>query len=181
MNKIQKFLNNYYYEAIKLSDSFSKTREKEWNALVILNELSVQLGQIYNIIYDNEYVEEINRKFYNLGDELSDVLLQLIALYDYMYLEKIYLNIKEFREVNFMSLPIILGQLNEAVMEKYGYRFKKPRGNFELLDDFIRNRIFSLLIIVFQIASFHGLDMEQEFSEMLIDANQFLDKKFSVS
>jgi len=174
MNQVPKFLNEFYRKAIVLSDHFSITREKDWNSLIILNELSVQLGQIYNIVYDNNVVGELNRKFYNLGDELSDVLLQLIALYESMY-HSIDINIFSVsRELNLMSLPILLGQLNEAVMEKYGYRFSKPREGFKTIDDFICHRILLLMNIVLQIASFHGLNMFHEFQEMLDDANQFL-------
>ena len=74
------FLDQFYDVAIRLSNDFAQTREKEWGPLVILNELGVQIGQIYNIIYHNENVSEKNRKFVNLGDELSDVLLQLIEI-----------------------------------------------------------------------------------------------------
>ncbi len=177
MNRVQLFVDQFYDQAICLSNAFSITREHDWNALIILNELSVQLGQIYNIMYDNEVVGERNRKFCNLGDELSDVLLQLLSLYDCMYSDPIRIQ-SEFREIHWMSLPILLGQLNEAVMEKYGYRFNKPREGFEKLDDFIQHRIFLLLSIVFQIAAFHGLDMSFEFSEMILDANNFLNQNF---
>lgn len=175
MNQVQLFVDEFYDQAICLSNAFSITRKHDWNALIILNELSVQLGQIYNIMYDNEVVGEKNRKFHNLGDELSDVLLQLLSLYDCMYTEPIQIQC-EFREIHWMSLPILLGQLNEAVMEKYGYRFTKPREGFETVDDFIRYRIFLLLSIVFQIACFHGLDINTEFSEMILDASNFLNK-----
>ena len=36
--------------------------------------IRVQMGQIYNIIYQSEAVNEPNRSFNNLGDEISDVL-----------------------------------------------------------------------------------------------------------
>lgn len=61
MNKIETFLNNYYNKAVKLSDDFSITREYEWTPLLILNELSIQVGQIYNIIYKKNTVNEPNR------------------------------------------------------------------------------------------------------------------------
>ena len=148
-----------------MSEAFSKTRDKDWGPLVILNELGVQIGQIYNIIYQNDCVSEQNRVFSNLGDELSDVLLQLIALSD-----------KEVHEINWMSFPILFGQLNEAVMEKYGYRFSKPRKGYRSIDEFIQHRIFLMFQISIQIAKFHGLDMEKEFDEMIEDATNFLNR-----
>lgn len=175
MNIIVNFLNHYYDDALALSEAFSKTREKSWNPLIILNELGIQIGQIYNIIYQNDMVNEENRRFSNLGDELSDVILQLIALADSMKINLYEINDYSYiTEVNFMSLPILFGQLNESIMEKYGYRFSKPREGFLSIDDFIQDRIFRLFYSSFQMASFHGLDMEKEFGEMLIDAKNFL-------
>ena len=87
MEKIIEFLDNYYNKAQKLSNDFSITRDFEWTPLVILNELAVQLGHIYNIIYQNEAINEPGRIFNNLGDELSDVFLQLIALADSMSID----------------------------------------------------------------------------------------------
>lgn len=49
MKKIISFLDNYYQKAIKLSNDFSVTRDYEWTPLLILNELSIQVGHIYNI------------------------------------------------------------------------------------------------------------------------------------
>ena len=173
------FLDQFYDVAIRLSNDFAQTREKEWGPLVILNELGVQIGQIYNIIYHNENVSEKNRKFVNLGDELSDVLLQLIALADCMKIDlyevKDYQNVDEF---NWMALPIVFGQLNESVMEKYGYRFSKPRFGYETIDAFIQSRIILLFHITLNIAVFHGLDMNREFQEMILDATGFL-KRFA--
>lgn len=87
MEKIISFLDNYYKKAIKLSNDFSITRDYEWTPLLILNELSIQVGHIYNIAYQSEAVNEPNRVFSNLGDELSDVFLQLIALADSMNID----------------------------------------------------------------------------------------------
>ena len=84
MEKEIEFLNNYYQKAVQLSKDFSITRNYEWTPLLILNELSVQVGHIYNIIYQSEAVNESNRVFSNLGDELSDIFLQLITLADSM-------------------------------------------------------------------------------------------------
>ena len=62
-------------------------------------------------------------------------------------------------------------------MEKYGYRFAKPRAGYACIEDFIKNRIFILFQVTFQIAVFHGLNMEKEFQDMIMDATAFL-KRF---
>lgn len=135
MEKIIEFLDNYYSKAQKLSNDFSMTRDFEWTPLVILNELAVQLGHIYNIIYQNETINEPGRIFNNLGDELSDVFLQLIALADSMSIDMYHIkSLKNIDENNWFALPVLFGQLNEAVMEKYGYRFNKPRNDFQTTD-----------------------------------------------
>ena len=127
MEKEIEFLNNYYQKAVQLSKDFSITRNYEWTPLLILNELSVQVGHIYNIIYQSEAVNESNRVFSNLGDELSDIFLQLITLADSMNVDMY--KIKELnclKEDNWFAFPILFGQLNEAIMEKYGYwKFKE--------------------------------------------------------
>ncbi|MCX4255251.1 MAG: hypothetical protein OSJ63_08335, partial [Bacilli bacterium] len=145
MEKIISFLDNYYKKAIKLSNDFSITRDYEWTPLLILNELSIQVGHIYNIAYQSEAVNEPNRVFSNLGDELSDVFLQLIALADSMNIDMYNIrNLKPLKESDWLAFPVLFGQLNEAVMEKYGYRFNKPRSGFSTTDEFIENRILRL-------------------------------------
>lgn len=181
MEKIISFLDNYYQKAIKLSNDFSITRDYEWTPLLILNELSIQVGHIYNIAYQSEAVNEPNRVFSNLGDELSDVFLQLIALADSMNIDMYNIrNLKPLKESDWLAFPVLFGQLNEAIMEKYGYRFNKPRSGFSTTDEFIENRILRLFDITYQIAEKYHLDIEKEFSLMLDDANAFL-KRFADS
>ena len=178
MNKVISFLDNYYEKAIKLSNDFSITRDFDWTPLLILNELSVQVGQIYNIVYQSEAVNEPNRSFDNLGDELSDVFLQLITLADSMNIDMYHIkDLKPLKEDSWYSFPVLFGQLNEAVMEKYGFRFNKPRHTFKTTDEFIENRILRLFDITYQIAEKYNLDIETEFQLMLDDANAFL-KRF---
>lgn len=179
MKKIIKFLNNYYDKAVKLSNDFAITRSLDWNSLIILNELAVQVGHIYNVVYKNEIVNEKDREFTNLGDELSDVILQLIALADSLKIDMYEIkNIETFDEKDWLSLPILLGQLNEAIMEKEEYRFIKPRKGFSTIEEFIKNIIFKLFIITYNISLKYNLDIEKEFELMLEDANEFL-KRFN--
>lgn len=177
MKKSLKFLNNYYDKAVKLSNDFSITRSFEWTPLLILNELHIQVGHIYNVVYKSKAVNETDRDFNDMGDEISDVLLQLIALSDSMNIDLFHLkNLNQIKEDNWLSLPILLGQLNEAIMEKYGYRFPKKRIGFETIELFIENRILRIFDITCQIANKYKLNIEQEFSRMLDDANNFLEK-----
>ena len=60
-------------------------------------------------------------------------------------------------------------------MEKYGYRFNKPRKGFSTIDDFIENRILRLFDITYQIAEKYNLEIEREFFLMLNDAYTFLE------
>ena len=178
MEKVISFLDNYYEKARKLSNDFSITRDFDWTPLLILNELAIQVGHIYNIAYSSEAVNEPNRSFTNLGDELSDVFLQLIALADSMNINMYHIkDLKPIKEDNWLAFPVLFGQLNEAVMEKYGFRFNKPRSEFNTTDEFIENRILRLFDITYQIALKYNLDIEKEFQLMLDDANAFL-KRF---
>lgn len=177
MNNITNFIKKYYDDALKLVKAFDKTKEKKWDEQIYLNELYVQLGHVYNVLNNDKYVSEKNRKIDNLGDELSDVILQLINLSSILNI-----NLKEFKKQEITNytkidaLPIFLGQLTEAIMEENNFRFKKERYGFENRKDFIKNRIFNMLIITFNIAQKYQLNMNKEFEAMLIDANNFLKK-----
>ena len=127
MSKVISFLDNYYQKAIKLSNDFSITRTFEWTPLLILNELSIQIGHIYNIVYQSEAVNEPNRSFNNLGDELSDVFLQLIALadslkinmYDIKDLKPLKEEINEFQEAALQNRNNIELELIKVILANF--------------------------------------------------------------
>lgn len=177
MNEIIKFLDIHYESALKLVSDFDITKNKEWNSQIYLNELYVQLGHVYNVLYSNDNVNELKRNINNLGDELSDVLLQLINL---AYTLKINMyeinNIDSFQYDDINGFPILLGQLTEVIMEMNDCRFKKNRFGFNTSFDFIKDRLFKLFMLTYNIAKKYNLDMIKEFKDMLDDANGFLDR-----
>lgn len=167
------FLDKNYKSAIDLSNKFKKTRILEWTALDILNELSVQISHVFNVFYKN--CSEKNRKINNLGDELSDVILQLIALSDL-----IKINLYDFQDEDLISssniedLAVLFGQLVEANMEINNKRFYKKREDYESHEEFIISIITKMMSIVFNVAEIHNLDLDQEFNDMYKDASRFL-------
>ena len=177
MKQIIKFLDKHYENALRLVKAFDSTKEKEWDSLLYLNELYVQLGHVYNVLNPNNNVAEDGRKIDNLGDELSDVVLQLINLADNlginMYEVK---NVENYSSNNINDIPILLGQLTETIMEMNSYRFKKERQGFNSHLDFAKDRIFKTFITTFNIAKQYNLNMIKEFDDMLIDATGFLEK-----
>ena len=176
MNDIIAFLNVHYDNAIRLVKAFEMTKAKEWNQNLYIDESIVQLGHVFNVLSPTESSSETGRKIDNLGDELADVLLQLINLAHVsnidMYEVKELQNYKSKELLN--DFVVLFGQLTEATMENNGYRFRKDRVGFESSYDFIKDRIFKLFIITFEIANEHNLDMIEEFDLMLKDANGFL-------
>lgn len=175
MEQIIKFLDKHYENALRLVKAFDSTKEKAWDNLLYLNELYVQLGHVYNVLYPNSNVNEENRKIDNLGDELSDVALQLINLASNLGINMY--EIKDMENYNHNDLngiPVLLGQLTESVMEMNGYRFQKNRKGFENHLDFAKDRIFKTFIITFNIAKDNNLDMIKEFDDMMEDATGFL-------
>ena len=175
--EIINFLDNYYQKALQLSADFGITRDFDWTPLLILNELSVQVGHIYNIAYRNPSIDEPKRTFDNMGDELSDVFLQLITLADSLHLDLYHIkDLPSIAEDSWFALPVLLGQLNEAVMEKCGYRFSKPRVGFNTTDQFIEDRILRLFVVSYRIAQKYQLSIDHEFQMMLDDANNFLER-----
>ncbi len=104
-------------------------------------------------------------------------LLQLINLARVLNVDMY--GIKEYKDYKYddiNGLTILLGQLTEVVMENYGCRFKKSRANFNSSYDFIKDRLYKLFIITYQISKKYKLNMFKEFGEMLKDANEFLDR-----
>lgn len=177
MEDIIKFLDTHYNSALKLVSDFDITKNKVWNPRDYLNELYVQLGHVYNVLFANENVNESKRKIDNLGDELSDVLLQLINLAKIMKINMY--DIKEYKDFNYDNIngiTILLGQLTEAIMEINECRFKKSRDGFNTSYDFVKDRLFKLFIITYNISKDYNLDIIKEFDDMLKDANGFLDR-----
>lgn len=181
MDNFQSFIANKYLEAIVLKEKFKEVEDNEWNSLTVMLELGVQLGHVHNIYTKNQSIDESERHFDNLGDELSDVLLQLTYL---SYLEHInFENLSMYEKfhcassVQLNALSVLYGQLSEALMEKYGYRFAKPKNGFDDLDCFIKDRIMRMFLIIFSIAKENNIDMNEEFDRMNEDARNFLSKK----
>ena len=175
MNQIISFLNLFYKDALKLENDFNITKAKKWNPQIYLNELYVQVGHVYNVLYSDSNINENKRNISNLGDELSDVILQLINLANALNID-LY-EIKYFENFNYSDLngiSILLGQLTEVIMEENDCRFKKNRDGFDNSYAFVKDRIFKLFIIAFKIAEYYNLDMNKEFQLMLDDANGFL-------
>ena len=111
-----------YSKAIKLSERFKKTRLLVWTPLDILNELTLQISHLFTVLYDK--YSESNRNITNMGDELSDVILQLIALSSSMNINLQKYNKEDIiSSSNFDDLVVIYGQLVEAVMEINNKRF----------------------------------------------------------
>lgn len=176
------FLINNYEKAINLKNNFRKIEEKDWTSLTVSSELTVQIGHIFNFFIKDEEVSENCRHFDNLGDELCDVLLQLTYL---MHIEKFRINgedLEKFRTFdysNIVSLTILLGQLHEALLEKNGYRFSKPKKGFESCDAFIKDRILRMYLIVFSFAEQNDLNLNEEFEKMNQDASNFILRKLN--
>lgn len=178
MDNFKNFLNTSFDKAINLKIAFKKLEEKEWDSITVLNELNVQLGHVYNIYNHDQEITENHRLINNLGDELSDVLLQLSYL---SYLEKIdFNNLEKYSNYSYSKidgLSILFGQLTESLLEKYDYRFKKQHDNFPNVDDFIKDRIIKMFLIVFNIGEKENIDLIKEFDDMYIDASNFIERK----
>lgn len=178
MNDIISFLNSYYKIALKLVSDFDITKNKKWDSKDYLNELYVQLGHVYNVLLSDKNVNEKQRKIDNLGDELSDVLLQIINLARTLNIDMYEIkSLEGYSYNNINGISILLGQLTEAVMEINECRFKKDRSGFDSSYDFVKDRLFKLFIITYNISYKYNLNMNEEFGKMVKDANGFL-KRF---
>ncbi len=181
MENIKAFLKENYDEAIKLKERFKITENKEWDAITILAELNVQLGHFSYLISKQKNYGENGRNINDLGDELSDVILQLISLcwkldldfknYDYNYK---YIRFENVAEA-ILSFNTIYGQISEKVLEIKNYRHYKIRYGYAKEEYFLYFNIARLFEIIFSVACDLDLKMFNEFKKMILDASKFLD------
>lgn len=179
---VRYFLDNYYDKAIELKNRFKITENKSWNAITVLGEMNTQLGHFCLLMSEHKEYKEIGRNIQDIGDELSDIVLQIIAL-----AWKLKINLKDYKydykKVEFSSISDALlsfnvsyGQVSEIVLEKYNYRHYKIRYEFPKVNDFILYKLANMLEIIFNIADILNVDVPHEFELMLKDANGFLDR-----
>ena len=169
-----KFIDECYEDAVKLKQEFKITESKEWDVITVLLELGVQIGHIFDIKCNNDSLKELMRNISDLGDEISDVLLQTMYL---GYLEKVDFKTKinfEYSDIN--GIMVLYGQLIETVMEETSYRFKKERAGFNTRFDFIRDRILKIYLLTINYAKENNINVIEEFKKMKKDAEGFLKK-----
>ena len=180
MKNIHEFLKTNYPKAIELKKKFKILEKKEWDSITVLAELNVQLSHLYNVLYPSELINEAERNISKIGDEISDVLLQLSYL---AYLEKINLNnIKKYEDYTYdqiTGLSVLLGQLTERILEKYEYRFDKNRPGFPTAKSFIEDRILKMFVIIDNYAVNNNIDINKEFKYMYEDATSFIEKRIN--
>lgn len=179
---VKYFLDNYYDKAIELKKNFKITEDKNWNAITVLGEMNTQLGHFCLLMSEHKEYKEVGRNIHDIGDELSDIVLQIVAL-----AWKLKLNLKEYeynyKKVEFssindaiLSFNVVYGQVSEIILEKYKYRHYKIRYEFSKVNDFILYKLANMLEIIFNIANVLNVNMAHEFDLMLNDANKFLDR-----
>ena len=177
MKNIKSFINNKLSKAVSLKEQFKVLEKKDWDSLTVLLELNIQLSHLYNVFTSSDAINEEGRVFDNLGDEISDVLLQLSYL---SYLEKIDFstldNYQNYTYDKIEGLSILFGQLTEVFLEDYEYRFVKSRPGFNTHKDFITDRIIKMFLIVSNLADKYNIDILNEFDTMYEDATNFIKK-----
>lgn len=173
-----KFFEQFLEKSKILRERFVITTKNEWNPMSVLTELYVQVGHVYTVLKNSSYLEK-NRKIDDMGDEVSDVVFQLIIIgnmYDFDYESY---QTKSLDNPTLEDLIIVLGQLSEAVMEDCGHRFEKPRDGFETTIDFIKFKISQGFDIIFEVSNLFGLQLEKEYQRMIDSATAWLDKNYS--
>ena len=172
-----KFFNEFLEKSKILRERFVITTKNKWNPMSVLTELYVQIGHVYTVLKNSSYLEE-NRKIDDLGDEVSDVVFQLIIIGNMYNFDYENYQTKSIKDANMEDLIVVIGQLSEAVMEDCGHRFEKPRYGFETTLDFIKFKISQGFDIIFEISNSLGLQLEKEYQKMIDSANNWLDKNY---
>lgn len=167
-----RFIDECYNDAITLKEKFKITESKEWDAITVLLELGVQIGHIFDIKCNNDSLKETMRNISDLGDEVSDVLLQTMYL---GYLKEVDFKEKiDFEYSNINGIMVLYGQLVETMMEETSYRFKKERVGFDTRLNFIRDRILKIYLLTINYAKENNINVIEEFKKMKKDAEGFL-------
>lgn len=171
------FFTKFLEKSKTLRERFVVTTKNEWNPMSVLAELFVQIGHVFTVLKNSPYLEK-DRKIDDLGDEMSDVVFQLIIIgnmynfdFENYQSEKIY-------NATLEDLIIVIGQLSEAVMENCGHRFEKARQGFSTTLNFIKFKIKQSFDIVFEITKLFDLKLEVEYQKMIDSANNWLDKNY---
>lgn len=181
MKSVKQFLKDYFQVGVDLKERFKITENKNWDAITVLAELNVQFGHFSYLISSHKEYGESKREIKDLGDELADILLQLINL-SYKLQLKIPEYCYNYKYIKFESIPeallsfnTVYGQISEKVLEINEYRHYKIRYNFAKEKDFLCFNIARLLEIVFSIAENLKLNLATEFKKMVNNASMFLD------
>ncbi len=173
------FLENCFDNAIRLKERFKITEKKEWNTLIVILELNVQIGHYTSLLSSNKYAIENGRKINNKADELSDILLQLCTLCWKLKIKKQDITLEEY-DFNdefyaILDLQTLLGQVSEVLLEDTQYRHYKPRYGFKNHIAFLLEKISKMFSIVIKICEINKFNVVDEFNVMCKDANNFLD------
>ena len=183
---MKRFINDYYDKAIELKKMFQITENKKWDQFTVLAELNVQFGHLAYLLSEYKDYGEANRNIHDLGDELSDVLLQIFALcwkcnidlkeFNYEY------SIPNFNNCNdaILSFNVVYGQVSEIIMEIEEFRHYKIRYGYSTQKKFLLDKISQLFNLVFIIANNLKIDMDYEYNEMINDASGWL-KRYNVT
>ena len=175
MNELKRFFQLYYKDSIELKKRFEITEKHHWTSLTVLNEIAVQIGHICCVV-DNSKLLEKGRKIDDLGDEISDVFLQIFILIKISSFGDFKILNTKTTEDSLNELMVVFGQLSEALMEMSGVRFEKPRNGFNSIKEFIYYKINQMLQIMINFANTNHVDIFKAYKEMLINANSFLDE-----
>ena len=179
---MKRFINDYYDKAIELKKMFQITENKKWDQFTVLAELNVQFGHLAYLLSEYKDYGETNRNIHDLGDELSDVLLQIFALcwkcnidlkeFNYEY------SIPNFNNCNdaILSFNVVYGQVSEIIMEIEEFRHYKIRYGYSKQTDYLLTNIAKLIEIVFYIGKEYNIDFGFEFDKMFKDASGFLER-----
>ena len=73
------FFTKFLEKSKTLRERFVVTTKNEWNPMSVLAELFVQIGHVFTVLKNSPYLEK-DRKIDDLGDEMSDVVFQLIII-----------------------------------------------------------------------------------------------------
>lgn len=174
-------LHEVLAEVRRLRQRFAATAPQEWDPVTAAAELSIQIGHLALCLLrrhgaDVSACEDPQRPITEVGDELADIVLAALSINVLAHSEPATPTGPPPQAANdveaFLRLLVASGSLSEAAMVHHHYRHR-PEGTPPSLPEASASVIAACDALANQL----GLNLIDEFREMVADADRFLNQR----
>lgn len=183
IERIADFVESRKEDCARLNKAFYDFQINKWNKQTYCLELCIQLSHYVYVSMNNEGLKkEIKEEFRDLNDiadEICDVMYQVINImleFDLSIEKKDnYDGFKLPQEIKKETCIVLAGQIADAVLRREACKHDNLR-TIKQEDELILKNCTYILLCMFDDMDRMGMDPEKEFTKMLQDAWQYLEK-----